>query len=98
MKSGRTSSRSKSGDGAKHVGAAGATPKGPESWEEYSHPQFRRGRPDLLADIRRKKDGGRMKRKRGATTAKGRKKDIGLFRFLAGTERELFIHSAYYVQ
>eukprot|EP00752_Nemacystus_decipiens_P011167 g9921.t1 len=67
---GSTSSRSKSGDGATHCRAA-ATPNGPQSWEEYTHPQFRRGRPDLLVDIMRKKDSGRSKRKRAESLQSG---------------------------
>lgn len=64
---GRTSSRSRSADSATHGGAA-ATPKKVESWEEYAHPQFRRGRRDLLVGIKRRKDCGRLKRQRGMTT------------------------------
>ncbi|CBJ34094.1 n/a [Ectocarpus siliculosus] len=33
------------------------------SWEEFKHPQFRRGRRDLLVGIKRQKDDGRMKRR-----------------------------------
>lgn len=44
-----------------------ATTKEPESWEEFRHPRFRRGRRDLLGGITRQKDGGRLKRKRGET-------------------------------
>ncbi|CAN0182777.1 unnamed protein product [Ectocarpus fasciculatus] len=35
----------------------------PDSWQEFRHPEFRRGRRDLLAGIKRQKDGGRVKRK-----------------------------------
>ncbi|CBJ31835.1 Heat Shock transcription factor [Ectocarpus siliculosus] len=34
-----------------------------DSWQEFRHPEFRRGRRDLLAGIKRQKDGGRVKRK-----------------------------------
>ena len=37
-----------------------------ESWAEFRHPQFRRGRRDLLVGITRQKDSGRVKRKQGA--------------------------------
>lgn len=55
------------------VGPAGKQGEGesaggnPDSWEEFRHPQFRRGRRDLLVDIKRQKDGGRLKRKLGIT-------------------------------
>ena len=73
----RMSSRSKStdhgdayGDGAAAAAAAaaGAAPTESESWEEFRHPQFRRGRRDLLVGIKRQKDSGRLKRKRGERT------------------------------
>lgn len=46
-------------------GAAAPT-KDPDTWQEFSHPRFLRGRRDLLADIKRQKDVGRHKRKQGA--------------------------------
>ena len=52
------------GTGADGVEAE-AAPTESESWEEFRHPQFRRGRRDLLVGIKRQKDGGRLKRKRG---------------------------------
>ncbi|CAM9252063.1 unnamed protein product, partial [Hapterophycus canaliculatus] len=51
-----------SGQGAMAMGAAAAVNES-DSWEEFSHPQFRRGRRDLLAGIKRQKDKGRSKRK-----------------------------------
>ena len=51
--------------GAAAGGGAEAAPTESESWEEFRHPQFRRGRRDLLVGIKRQKDGGRLKRKRG---------------------------------
>lgn len=65
---GGNSPRSKSAGGARCGEAAAAALKEHESWEEYTHPQFRRDRPDLLVDITRKKDQGRSKRKRGVST------------------------------
>ena len=54
------------GEGGAVVGVGSAAAgKDSESWEEFRHPQFRRGRRDLLVGIKRQKDGGRLKRKRG---------------------------------
>lgn len=47
-------------------GEGESTGGNPDSWE-FRHPQFRRGRRDLLVDIKRQKDGGRLKRKQGIT-------------------------------
>ncbi|CAM9421400.1 unnamed protein product [Pylaiella littoralis] len=47
--------------GAMGVGA-GST-RNLNSWEEFRHPQFRRGRRDLLVGIKRQQDGVRSKRK-----------------------------------
>ncbi|CAM9634610.1 unnamed protein product [Scytosiphon promiscuus] len=52
----------------------GAATRESDSWEEFRHPQFRRGRRDLLVGIKRQKDGGRLKRKRGGI-ANGRTSD-----------------------
>lgn len=54
-----------SADGGMHGAAATAAAKESESWEEFIHPLFRRGRRDLLVGIKRHKDGGRLKRKQG---------------------------------
>lgn len=37
------------------------------SWQEFKHPQFRRGRRDLLMGIKRQENGERLKRKKGVT-------------------------------
>lgn len=64
---GGSSSRPRSiGGTAAGEGGAAVGVKDSESWEEFRHPQFRRGRRDLLVGIKRQKDGGRLKRKRGA--------------------------------
>eukprot|EP00903_Cladosiphon_okamuranus_P008138 g7838.t1 len=70
----RASSRSKFTDPDTRVGGAApaAAPTESDSWEEFRHPQFRRGRRDLLVGIRRQKDNGRLKRKR----AHAQKSDI----------------------
>lgn len=44
------------------TGAAATTEL--KSWAEYRHPQFRRGRRDLLVGVKRQ-DSGHRKRKRG---------------------------------
>ncbi|CAN0259270.1 unnamed protein product, partial [Scytosiphon promiscuus] len=62
--------------GFKKVKERESTPSGPggsprgeavtedqDSWQEFSHPRFLRGRRDLLTDIKRQKDAGRYKRK-----------------------------------
>lgn len=59
-------SRVSSSEGGGARGAAAATEEESESWAEFRHPQFRRGRRDLLAGITRQKDSGRLKRKQGA--------------------------------
>lgn len=65
---GAGSLRAKSTSGAAQGAAATDRGEHPESWEEFGHPQFRRGRRDLLVDIKRQKDGGRLKRKRGVSS------------------------------
>lgn len=62
---GAGSSRPKPTSGATQGAAAADRGENPESWEEFRHPQFRRGRRDLLVGIKRQKDGGRLNRKRG---------------------------------
>lgn len=37
---------------------------------EFKHPKFRRGCKDLLVDIKRRKDGGRLKRRRGGVESR----------------------------
>lgn len=65
---GKSASRLSSADDSMHgAAAAAAGAKESESWEEFIHPLFRRGRRDLLVGIKRHKDGGRLKRKQGAT-------------------------------
>lgn len=51
------------------AGAAGAGDAGDSApLHEFMHPQFRRGRRDLLVGIKRHKDSGRVKRKRGVVS------------------------------
>lgn len=64
---GKSASRLSSTDGVLHGAVAAAAAKEAESWEEFIHPLFRRGRRDLLVGIKRHKDGGRLKRKQGVT-------------------------------
>ncbi|CAN0383228.1 unnamed protein product, partial [Ectocarpus sp. 13 AM-2016] len=67
-----TRSRSSAADSQGEAGAGSTGAKESDSWEEFRHPQFRRGRRDLLVGIKRQKDGGRLKRKR----ADSQKSDI----------------------
>ncbi|CAM9353567.1 unnamed protein product, partial [Ectocarpus sp. 8 AP-2014] len=46
-----------------HPSPSAAAADESDSWQEFRHPEFRRGRRDLLAGIKRQKDGGRVKRK-----------------------------------
>ncbi|CBJ33317.1 Heat Shock transcription factor [Ectocarpus siliculosus] len=59
-----TRSRSSAADSQGEAGAGSTGARESDSWEEFRHPQFRRGRRDLLVGIKRQKDGGRLKRKR----------------------------------
>ena len=60
----RLSSTGGGGQGA--AAEAAATTRG-VTWEEFSHPLFRRGRRDLLAGIQRDTGGARLKPRKGAT-------------------------------
>lgn len=75
MKGGASARPGVSAGGAQ--GAAAASAGGEEeteesgSWHEFKHPQFRRGRMDLLVGIKRQKDGASVKRKlKGLTPEK----------------------------
>lgn len=59
--------------GSASSGAQGEAAEAEESasWEEFKHPQFRRGRRDLLVGIKRQKDDGRMKRRQCAAAEVG---------------------------
>lgn len=61
------SSRSKLIPGTTQGAAAARRDGNLDSWEEFAHPLFRRGRRDLLVGIKRQKDSGRLKRTRGVT-------------------------------
>lgn len=63
---GKAPSRLSSADGGTQGAAAvAAAAKGSEPWAEFRHPQFRRGRRDLLMGITRQKDPGRLRRRQG---------------------------------
>ncbi|CAN0097995.1 unnamed protein product [Ectocarpus sp. 12 AP-2014] len=55
--------RSRAGSASSGAQGEAAEAEESASWEEFRHPQFRRGRRDLLVGIKRQKDDGRMKRR-----------------------------------
>lgn len=63
-----SSSRSRSTiDTSADMQAAATAVNESHSWQEFKHPQFRRGRMDLLVGIKRQEDVARLKRRKGVT-------------------------------